>query len=66
MVRSYVVTFAFVFFRWFAELPILTSLSPPERYATIGWLCWTLPLLATELVLQGRRIARPAAAWAAP
>jgi uncharacterized membrane protein len=57
MIRSYVVTFAFVFFRWFAELPVLTHLSPPDRYVTIGWLCWTLPLLATELVLQGRKIA---------
>jgi hypothetical protein len=32
-------------------------MSPPERYSTIGWLCWTVPLLVTELILQGRRIA---------
>jgi uncharacterized membrane protein len=57
MIRSYVVTFAFVFFRWMAELPVLTHLSLPDRYATIGWLCWTLPLLVTEMILQGRRIA---------
>lgn len=57
MIRSYVVTFAFVFFRAFAELPVLTHLSLPDRYATIGWLCWTLPLLVTELIIQGRKIA---------
>lgn len=56
MIRSYVVTFAFVFFRWMAELPILTHLSVPDRYATIGWLCWTVPLILTELVIQGRKI----------
>ena len=57
MIRSYVVTFAFVFFRLLVELPVLTHMPPPDRYATIGWLCWTLPLLVTELILQGRRIA---------
>ncbi len=57
MVRSYVITFAFVFFRVIVELPVLTQMAPPDRYATIGWLCWTLPLLVTELFLQGRRIA---------
>jgi hypothetical protein len=57
MIRSYVVTCAFVVFRLLAELPVLTHLAMPDRYATIGWLCWTLPLLVTELFLQGRRIA---------
>ena len=63
MIRSYVVTFAFVFFRFLVELPVLTQMSVPDRYATIGWLCWTLPLLITEVILQGRRIMR--GAWAA-
>ena len=63
MIRSYVVTFAFVFFRFLVELPVLTHMSVPDRYATIGWLCWTLPLLVTEVILQGRRIVR--GAWAA-
>ena len=57
MVRSYVVTFSFVFFRLIEGLPVLTGMAPPDRYATIGWLCWTVPLLATELLLQARRIA---------
>jgi uncharacterized membrane protein len=63
MIRSYVITFAFVFFRFLVELPVLTHMSVPDRYATIGWLCWTVPLMVTELVLQGRRIAK--GAWAA-
>lgn len=57
MIRSYVITSAFVCFRFMVELPVLTSMPTPDRYATIGWLCWTLPLLVTELILQGRRIA---------
>lgn len=65
MIRSYVVTFAFVCFRFLAELPVLTHMSPPERYSTIGWLCWTLPLLVTEMILQGRRIATGAPVAAA-
>ena len=43
MVRSYVVTFSFVFFRLIKGLPVLTGMAPPDRYATIGWLCWTVP-----------------------
>jgi hypothetical protein len=29
-----------------------------EQLAAAGWLCWTIPLLTTELVLQGRKILR--------
>jgi hypothetical protein len=56
MVRSYVLTCAFVTFRWWIELPILPSLQGPERFVAFGWLCWTVPLLVTELVLQARRM----------
>jgi uncharacterized membrane protein len=62
MIRSYVVTFAFVCFRFLADLPVLTHMAPPDRYVAIAWLCWTLPLLVTELILQGRRIVRAAPA----
>ena len=60
MVRSYVLTCAFVAFRWWAELPILTSLKPPDRFAALGWLCWVVPLMVTELIRFARRIAAPA------
>jgi hypothetical protein len=57
MIRSYVVTFAFVFFRML--LPALQSAgtgSLTEQLAVSAWACWAVPLLITELVLQGRKI----------
>ena len=57
MIRSYVVTFGFVFFRLL--MPLLQNVGTnTERLAAAGWLCWTIPLLTTELVLQGRKIMR--------
>ncbi len=65
MVRSYVVTFAFVTFRILYDYPPLNSLKPDsDRAVTMIWACWTLPLLATEVVLQLRRMRKPAAAKA--
>ena len=53
MIRSYVVTFAFVIFRWLNELEILRELGTfVERGPTIGWLSWTIPLLITEIVIS--------------
>jgi hypothetical protein len=55
MIRSYVVTFAFVIFRLL--MPLLQNVGTiTEQLAAAGWLCWTIPLLTTELVLQGRKI----------
>jgi uncharacterized membrane protein len=57
MIRSYVLTFAFVIFR--IVQPLLPNVGTvTEQLAAAGWLCWTLPLLATEVVLQGRKILR--------
>ena len=61
MIRSYVVTFAFVNFRW--GLVLLQALgigTLPEDGAVMAWACWSLPLLITEGVLQGRKIVRVA------
>ena len=58
VIRSYVVTYGFVNFRWIVELPFMAGLEL-ERLATAGWLCWTLPLLFTEIILQWRRTAGP-------
>lgn len=54
MIRSYVVTFAFVTFRWLADLQIAHQLMDKfeERGPTIIWLSWTIPLLITEIVLS--------------
>ena len=57
MIRSYVVTTAFVTFRLFYAVfehaGIGTKL---DRLTLMAWLCWTIPLLATEAILQGRKI----------
>ena len=57
MIRSYVVTFAFVNFRIFAGiLHALGVGTLPEQLAAASWFCWAVPLLMTEAVLQGRKI----------
>jgi uncharacterized membrane protein YozB (DUF420 family) len=57
MIRSYVVTFTFVTFRLWMELGALQILGQ-ESAATLVWLSWSMPLLATEVVLQGRKVMR--------
>ena len=55
MIRSYVLTFGFVIFR--VVQPLMQNVGTiNEQLAAAGWLCWTIPLLTTELVLQGRKI----------
>jgi uncharacterized membrane protein len=59
MIRSYVLTFAFVLFRLvFPALQAAGIGTVPEQLAAAGWLSWTLPLLAAELILQGKKIVR--------
>jgi uncharacterized membrane protein len=57
MVRSYVVTFAFVTFRvmWTA-LKTAGVGTLAEQLAMSSWFCWAAPLIVVEAVLQGRRI----------
>lgn len=60
MIRSYVVTFAFVTFRLFDELLSHRNLVPAhEFYAIMAWACWAVPLLFTEVILQSAEIFRP-------
>jgi uncharacterized membrane protein len=57
MIRSYVVTLAFVLFR--IGDPVLEAIgmaAPIERATMMIWLGWSVPLLLTECVLQGRQI----------
>jgi hypothetical protein len=57
MIRSYVVTFAFVVFR--ALDTVIASRMPLLDHIGISaWFCWSVPLLVNELVLQGRKILR--------
>jgi len=61
MIRSYVVTFAFVFFRIGSTLGGAIKPEAGLEFAqTMAWACWAVPLLLTELVLQGRKILRVA------
>ena len=57
MIRSYVVTTAFVTFRLFFEVLRWTAIGTiVERLTAMAWLSWAVPLLVTEAVLQGRKI----------
>jgi Predicted membrane protein (DUF2306) len=57
-IRSYVVTFAFVTFR--AGQVALVGRGVPLEIAigVMAWACWAIPLLVTEVIIQGRKIAR--------
>jgi len=57
MIRSYVVTFAFVTFRVVGGVLQVTHVGTfQEQLALSSWICWAVPLLVTELVIQGRKI----------
>ena len=57
MIRSYVLTFAFVTFRVLQPLLGAAHIgSIVEQFTVTAWACWTVPLLITELVIQGRKI----------
>lgn len=60
MLRSYLVTFAFVTFRVLTDsLPGLTARlasTPDEALTNVTWLSWLVPLAVYEVVLQGRRL----------
>ena len=61
MVRTYVVTFAFVTFRLLNDFSPLLRLQPDnDRAITIGWACWVIPLLVAEVILELRRMRSPA------
>ena len=60
MIRSYVVTFAFVVFRaLFLSLQAAEVGTLQEQLAACSWFCWAAPLVITEAVLQGRKIFGP-------
>ena len=57
MLRAYIITFAFVTFRILSDYSPLSHVVPVgDRIVTIGWVCWTVPLLVAEVVMQLRRI----------
>jgi len=59
MIRSYVVTLAFVVFRALvAVLSIIGVGSLPDRLALASWACWAVPLVLLEPCLQLRKLQR--------
>jgi hypothetical protein len=58
MIRSYVVASAFVFFRVFVDLLHAagvhgsTGSGTPEELKIAAWLCWAVPLLLAEPLIQ--------------
>jgi hypothetical protein len=63
MIRAYVVTFAFVFFRILSDYTPMSGLRPEnDRDITIAWACWVVPLAVTEMVFQVRRVGSAVAA----
>jgi len=64
MIRSYVVTLGFVFFRVFVGVTSAFEVGTLfDRLNAGSWFCWAFPLLITEAILQGMKLfRRPAAA----
>ena len=59
MIRSYVVTFAFIFFRIGAKLLETLDVGSFEmRYVLLSWACWSIPLFISEMVLQAGKLSR--------
>jgi uncharacterized membrane protein len=58
MIRSYVITFAFVTFRALQAGFDIAKLGNTmvERMGGAVWLAWTAPLMITEVILQARKI----------
>jgi hypothetical protein len=57
MIRAYVVTFGFVFFRILSDYTPMSRLRPEnDRDITIAWACWVVPLAVTEMIFQIRRL----------
>lgn len=54
MIRGYVVTLAFVSFRYLIDLPVWQPFGPAAQ-SSVMWLSWSVPLLITEGVLEWRR-----------
>lgn len=60
MIRSYVVTLAFVSFRLAEDLLGYLGIGTQvDRLTVMSWACWTVPLFATEVAFHTKAIFRP-------
>ncbi len=63
MVRTYIVTFAFVMFRLLNDYGPTSRLGAPgQRQDVYIWASWVIPLMAAEVIMQLRRMRRAGAA----
>jgi uncharacterized membrane protein len=57
MIRSYVLTFGFVTFRMFTYVLQVAGIGTTlEQVTAASWFSWSVPLLITECLIQGRKI----------
>jgi hypothetical protein len=56
MIRSYIVTFGFVTFRYVVELDAFNGLGR-GKLAAVAWVCWVVPLLIAEIFLHWKSVA---------
>lgn len=56
MIRTYVVTFGFVTFRYVVEFQVFSSLGR-SKLAAAAWMCWVLPLMIAEIFLHWKSVA---------
>ena len=56
MIRSYVVTLAFVIFRALDALLTARGVGPLDSISFAAWACWAVPLLLLEPCLQWRKV----------
>jgi hypothetical protein len=57
MVRSYLVTFAFVSFRLINDYPPVAHWGAgDDRAATVTWACWVVPVIGYEIVRAARQL----------
>lgn len=57
MIRSYVITFAFVTFRVIEDvLKITTEYSNVDVLTLMSWTSWAIPLFIAELFIQGKKL----------
>jgi uncharacterized membrane protein YozB (DUF420 family) len=62
MIRSYIVTFAFVTFRLASKWLTAFHVAPEDDIFTmLAWACWAVPLLVAEPLLQLGKLKRRAA-----
>lgn len=56
MIRSYVVTFGFTVFRIMDDMLVNTITNQGDRVGLLSWICWSVPLLITEVCIQSGKL----------